>query len=81
MSVRGRHSDHSGHSHDQAPNMAKMRVVTPVYDHGLERWVWPDSARIDEEEEEDDDEKEWRERRRSGSHGGSFTSSRTSTSS
>lgn len=62
--------------------MAKMRVVTPVYDHGLGMWVWPNLISVDEDEEED-----WRAERmsedssRGRSRGTSFASSRTSTSS
>jgi len=28
-------------SGEKRPNMAKMRQVTPVYDHDMQKWVWP----------------------------------------
>jgi hypothetical protein len=59
ISAVGRHAKRTckqlasirGHHHEKAPDMAKMRIVTPVYDHGLGKWVWPDNVYVDEDED------------------------------
>lgn len=45
---------------EKATEVSKMRIVTPVYDHDLERWIWPDSIFADDLEYE---RRHYRERR------------------
>lgn len=37
-------------SGEQRPDMAKMRQVTPIYDHDLKRWVWPTPPMVHQDE-------------------------------
>lgn len=75
-SLRSRH-------HEKPPNMAKMRMVTPVYDHDLEKWVFPDHVIVDDDDQERRYSEGQRRKRhsvekgkgdRSSSYGGSGTS-------
>lgn len=63
--------------------MAKMRMVTPVYDHDLEKWVFPDHVIVDDDDQERRYSEGQRRKRhsvekgkgdRSSSYGGSGTS-------
>lgn len=49
-------SHHNPHpfGSSKAPNMAKMKIVTPVFDHEIQKWVWPDDVLVGDEEDDDD---------------------------